>query len=53
VRNLADAVVRAANGPLQDDATIVILDWLGPDQLRQSEGDASLDYRSPPHEPSR
>jgi serine phosphatase RsbU (regulator of sigma subunit) len=36
VRDLADAVVVAAGGQLQDDATALFLDWHGPDERRVS-----------------
>lgn len=36
VRNLADAVVEAVGGSLQDDATVLMLDWHGLDRKRHS-----------------
>jgi serine phosphatase RsbU (regulator of sigma subunit) len=42
VHTLGAAVMRATGGNLQDDATVVCLDWYGgPPRLRESTGDAS------------
>jgi serine phosphatase RsbU (regulator of sigma subunit) len=49
VRNLADNVLSSAGGPLQDDATVLILDWHGPNLARDSDAGTSLDRQSPPH----
>ena len=43
VRELAENVLRATGGNLRDDATVLCLDWYGPDGDRDAPGGASID----------
>jgi serine phosphatase RsbU (regulator of sigma subunit) len=49
VRDLADAVVLASRGRIEDDATVLMLDWHGPDEHRHSNAGISIEQISPPH----
>ena len=48
VRELAANVLRASNGNLRDDATVLCLDWFGADSERAAEGGASTERTTQP-----
>jgi serine phosphatase RsbU (regulator of sigma subunit) len=48
VRELASHVLAATGGNLRDDATVVCLDWLGPDEVRGATSGASRSRATQP-----
>lgn len=47
VRELAQDLLAATGGDLRDDATVLCIDWYGPNGVRNATGGASLDRATP------
>jgi serine phosphatase RsbU (regulator of sigma subunit) len=50
VRELADNVLTATGGRLQDDATVLCIDWIGTGRDRNAPGGASVERATSPNE---